>query len=356
MSPLQQILQLYVKGDFTPSQVCWSDNYHAPTPYNRYHEYYADLRRPPAFYGNWHNHSDHHSAGGGPAGSSSCRIANNNHGSNSGMHGPGGGGSSSTPHGHNSGGGGGSLGYGSGTGGGNASGMRTPYYNNSHNYNADSFGRTPLNGLPYTSQYYNPLETDSYLPSYDNEVQTRHYCFASPLYSTVWSPPSSGRGDNAGPSNWNSNNNNNQGGGGRRSSASNTPLFGSIRQVNDADDAAMMMMMSGGGGPSGRRHVYFNNSHIIGPASGGRDSSRSVDENESRSPQQQMQYAAYGGAQTPHSGGGYSARDVDAASGSSPREHVYAGGVGVVGENSSSPIRQYSGESSRSVEEECSRG
>lgn len=48
--------------------------------------------------------------------------------------------------------------------------------------------------------------------SYDNVVPTRHYCFASPLYSTVWSPPASGR-----------------------KSASQTPLFGSIRRV-DADD------------------------------------------------------------------------------------------------------------------------
>lgn len=48
--------------------------------------------------------------------------------------------------------------------------------------------------------------------SYDNVVHTRHYCFTSPLYSNVWSPPTCGR-----------------------RSASQTPLFGSIRRVESND-------------------------------------------------------------------------------------------------------------------------
>lgn len=293
-----------------------------------------DLRRPPPFYSSWHQQD-----GFG-------RIPTNQggYGSNSAR--------------------------GDGTGGG--SGSYTPYHPlgpgsarapNSGASNTTPYGRTPLNGMSYTSQYYNPLETDSYLPSYDNEVQTRHYCFASPLYSTVWSPPSSLA---AGPS-WSSGNNNNnhhRGGGGSggnsvgRRSASTTPLFGSIRKVADGDD--------GPGG--GRGHVYFNNMAGGGGGSG-RDSQRSVDEC-SRSPQMQMYM--YSAANTPRSGG-CSAREAGDGTGcgASPREHVYAdvveadcvqgsvggrggGGVGsgLGGENSSSPIRQYSGESSRSVEEE----
>lgn len=153
-----------------------------------------------------------------------------------------------------------------------------------------------------TSQYYNPLETDSYLPSYDNEVQTRHYCFASPLYSTVWSPPpSSGR-----------------------KSASNTPLFGSIRKVNDGDDMYA----------NGRKHVYLP----TGGYDDGRDSVRSQDEC-SRSPQMAHVYATAAGS--------CSAREVES---NSPKDHVYA--TTNACDNSSSPTQPYSGESSRSIEVE----
>lgn len=153
-------------------------------------------------------------------------------------------------------------------------------------------------GLSATSQYYNPLETDSYLPSYDNEIQNRHYCFVSPLYSTVWSPPSG------------------------RKSASQTPLFGSIRKVDDGDENI-------------RTHVYLPTLNNYD----GRDSSRSIDDNSSQSPQTSHVYAAA----TPES---RSCRepDVDYCS---PKGHVYATAC----DNSSSP-QQYSGESSRSIEQE----
>lgn len=153
---------------------------------------------------------------------------------------------------------------------------------------------TPLHGLSATSQYYNPLETDSYLPSYDNEIQTRHYCFVSPLYSTVWSPPSG------------------------RKSASQTPLFGSIRKVDDGDESI-------------RPHVYLPTGNFDG-----RDSSRSIDDC-SQSPQTSHVYAAA----TPES---RSCREPDAEY-CSPKGHVYATAC----DNSSSP-QQYSGESSRSIE------
>lgn len=149
-------------------------------------------------------------------------------------------------------------------------------------------------GLSSTSQYYNPLETDSYLPSYDNEVQTRHYCFVSPLYSTVWSPPSG------------------------RKSASQTPLFGSIRKVDDGDENV-------------RSHVYLPTGNFDG-----RDSSRSIDDC-SQSPQTSHVYSAA----TPES---RSCREPDTDY-CSPKGHVYATAC----DNSSSP-QQYSGESSRSIE------
>lgn len=133
-----------------------------------------------------------------------------------------------------------------------------------------------------TSQYYNPLETDSYLPSYDNEIQTRHYCFASPLYSTVWSPPSG------------------------RKSASQTPLFGSIRRI-DEDNYV-----------NARRHVYLN----TGPYDGG-SSTRSIEEGSCSSPQT---YSSR------------SVRDADLdANTNSPKAHVYAIAPSTCNENSSSP-------------------
>lgn len=213
------MFQLYVKGDFTPSQICWSDSHIPQTPYEEpYRAYYAQMRRPRTVQSSvWQSDTPHRSA----------RF---------------------TPH-----------------------------------------------GLSATSQYYNPLETDSYLPSYDNEIQTRHYCFVSPLYSTVWSPPSG------------------------RKSASQTPLFGSIRKVNDDDDNI-------------RPHVYLPTGNYDG-----RDSSRSIDDC-SQSPQMSHVYAAA----TPDS---RSCREPDADY-CSPKGHVYAASAC---DNSSSP-QQYSGESSRSIE------
>lgn len=100
-------IQLYVKGDFTPSQVMWSDAHHPQTPYTPYRGIYAtSICPPPRLHSVW--------------------------------------GDNDTPH---------------------------------------------RSTLASTSQYYNPLETDSYLPSYETELSTRRYCFQSPLYSAVWSPP-----------------------------------------------------------------------------------------------------------------------------------------------------------------------
>lgn len=109
-------------------------------------------------------------------------------------------------------------------------------------------------------------------------------------------------------------------------------------------------------GSNSRRHVYL--------PSGYEAAGRELDDN-SRSPQMQyMQYAGGSGghgaggggggsSRTPSgAGGGSSLREVDLM-GSSPRSHVYVTNhSGNVGDNSSSPIRQYSGESSRSVEAE----
>lgn len=253
-----------MKGDFTPSQIRWSDSYHPQTPYEPYRYYYADMPRLSRRRGSvW--------------GSSVARPA-------------------------------------MGSAGGS---YETPYTAYTNRFNTPSHGVSSS-----TSQYYNPLETDSYLPSYDNEIQTRHYCFASPLYSTVWSPPS-----------------------GRRS-ASQTPLFGSIRRVVDEDQYG-----------SSRRHVYLN----TGPYDGG-SSTRSIDESSCSSPQMHHVYAI---------GSSRSVRDVDLdANTSSPKPHVYAVGP-ACNENSSSPhaipsstsaidstdgtaiespSHHYSGESSRSID------
>lgn len=172
--------------------------------------------------------------------------------------------------------------------------MRTPYtpYANSERYRYN----TPY-GLSSTSQYYNPLETDSYLPSYDTEVPNRHYCFASPLYSTVWSPPPSGR-----------------------TGGQHTPLFGSIRRVNDIDESSSYTPPN--------RHVY--------PPSGS-DSIRSMDD-ASESPQHRGQHV-YAISVSCHS----STREIELES-NSPKDHVYATVQGC--DNSSSPTQQnYSGDS-----------
>lgn len=185
-------------------------------------------------------------------------------------------------------------------------------YTNSERYRYN----TPY-GLSSTSQYYNPLETDSYLPSYDTEVPNRHYCFASPLYSTVWSPPSSGRtvaGGGGGPPH--------------------TPLFGSIRRINDIDDSSYV---------TPRRHVYPPTTNS-GGGSGGRDSVRSImDDGGELSPHHGHQQHVYAISVSCNS----STREIELES-NSPKDHVYATVQGC--DNSSSPTQQYSGESSHSVE------
>ena len=104
-------IQLYVKGDYTPSQVMWSEAHHPPqTPYTPYRGIYAEMMCPPPRY-----------------------TANS-----------------------------------SVWGGGD---------------------NTPFRPMASTSPYYNPMNTDSYLPSYETEVSTRRYCFHSPLYSAEWYPP-----------------------------------------------------------------------------------------------------------------------------------------------------------------------
>lgn len=287
--------QLYVKGDFTPSQIRWSDNYQPQTP--SYEQYHRDM-----YNDNSNNNNNHYTYNRGVPFINGFRGGNGSRSNaSSSVHANG---TRSTPYRSNR-----EVGIGSGSGGGGGG----PYSQHYHPF-------TPLNGLPYTSQYYNPMETDSYLPSYDNEVQVRHYCFASPLYSTVWSPPSSSAS-----------------GGGRRS-ASNTPLFGSIRRMEDDQY-----------GSNSRRHVYLPSGYEASGGGGG--GGRDMDDN-SRSPQMQYSYAAGSGRGTPLGAGGSSLREGD-LTGSSPRSHVYVTThSGNVGDNSSSPIRQYSGESSRSVEAE----
>lgn len=263
--------QLYIKGDFTPSQVRWSDSYYPQTPYEPYrYGYYADAARIAHRKGSiW----GHHNRKTGFAGINSNRD--------------------------------------------------TPYLSLVNRFNTPSHGVSSS-----TSQYYNPHETDSYLPSYDNEVQTRHYCFASPLYSTVWSPPASGR-----------------------KSASQTPLFGSIRRVNDNDDNYN----------ANRRHIYLSSGTFEGN-SGGLGSSRSVEDvNSSTSPQLNHVYAIDSSR---------SVREIDLdTNANSPKGHVYATSATTCCENSSSPragpsysnldpgntespSHQYSGESSRSNEQD----
>ncbi|XP_055585728.1 7SK snRNA methylphosphate capping enzyme bin3 [Uranotaenia lowii] len=146
-------IQLYVKGDFTPSQAQWSDTYHPQTPRTNSQNIYADVNAPahnPCIWG------------------------------------------STTPY--------------------------QPSY---------STRCTPSSGFMATSPYYNPRETDSYQPSYDVSNRRGSYCFASPLYSTTWSPPSDLR---------------------NRRSASNTPNSASVRSVDNDEQFS--------GQQSGRHHVY----------------------------------------------------------------------------------------------------
>lgn len=94
------------------------------------------------------------------------------------------------------------------------------------------------------SPYYNPLATDSYLPSYDNETSSRAYCFASPLYSTTWSPPPND--------------------GSRSNSLQNTPVHGSVRSAENDEN-------------TWRSHVYTCPGDDYSPE-GGKLSSRSVED------------------------------------------------------------------------------
>lgn len=186
-------IQLYAKGDFTPSHIRWSDTYYPQTPYEAYRGIYASMPRPP--YNPW--------------------------------------GCDSTPHG------------------------------NSGSY---SCRQTPMHQP--TSQYYNPLETDSYLPSYDTEVLNRHYVFASPLYQTVWSPPAS-----------------------LRNSSSHTPVFGSVRDC-DLED-----------GVCTARHVYPPNEECSSPqvSSGAFNSIREADSEDCSQDHQQRRhvYASCEGSSSP---------------------------------------------------------
>ncbi|XP_058831693.1 7SK snRNA methylphosphate capping enzyme bin3 [Topomyia yanbarensis] len=109
-------IQLYIKGDFTPSQAQWSDTYHPQTPYVNHSNIYSDIATPTRNNCIW---------------------------------------GSTTPY--------------------------QPSY---------STRCTPSHGFMATSPYYNPRQTDSYQPSYGAGTRRGSYCFASPLYSTTWSPPS----------------------------------------------------------------------------------------------------------------------------------------------------------------------
>ncbi|XP_053963356.1 7SK snRNA methylphosphate capping enzyme bin3 [Anastrepha ludens] len=140
---------------------------------------------------------------------------------------------------------------------------------------------------------YNPLETDSYLPSYDIGYLNHMYVFASPLYQTIWSPPAS-----------------------LRNSSSHTPVFGSVREAElDGDGGG-----SGGGG-SYHRHVYPPNEDTSSPnanAGGAFSSIRDADTDDSN--------------QLPAGG----------------MQHVYATNCG---ESSSSPQVQHNNDSDALVED-----
>ncbi|XP_058460985.1 7SK snRNA methylphosphate capping enzyme bin3 [Malaya genurostris] len=109
-------IQLYIKGDFTPSQAQWSDTYNPQTPYVNHRNIYSDIATPTRNNCIW---------------------------------------GSTTPY--------------------------QPSY---------STRCTPSHEFMATSPYYNPRQTDSYQPSYGAGTRRGSYCFASPLYSTTWSPPS----------------------------------------------------------------------------------------------------------------------------------------------------------------------
>ncbi|XP_053657756.1 7SK snRNA methylphosphate capping enzyme bin3 [Anopheles marshallii] len=174
---------LYIKGDFTPSQAKWSDTYHPGTPYENHRGIYTDIV------------TASQSAAGCIWGAMTPYAPSYSYRQ------------PPTP----------SHGGGSGSGSG---------------------------GFASTSPYYNPRQTDSYLPSYDN-IGNGHrpgsYCFASPLYSTTWSPPSDMLATSGG------------GGGSYRRSASNTPNSASIRSTDNDEHYYAGTV---GGGSQRRHHVY----------------------------------------------------------------------------------------------------
>ncbi|XP_049547331.1 7SK snRNA methylphosphate capping enzyme bin3 [Anopheles darlingi] len=184
-------IQLYIKGDFTPSQAKWSDTYHPATPYENHRGIYTDIvtasqTAAGCIWGAMTPYAPSYSYRQPPTPSHS-----------------------------------------SGANGGTGSG-------------ASGSG----NGFASTSPYYNPRQTDSYLPSYDNYgngYRPGSYCFASPLYSTTWSPPSDMLATSGG------------GGGSYRRSASNTPNSASIRSTDNDEHYYAGTV---GGSSQRRHHVY----------------------------------------------------------------------------------------------------
>ncbi|XP_067627359.1 7SK snRNA methylphosphate capping enzyme bin3 [Eurosta solidaginis] len=133
------------------------------------------------------------------------------------------------------------------------SSTRSQAYDTPH-YTGGTSGPYSCRQTPMYQPMYNPLETDSYLPSYDIEYLNHMYVFASPLYQTVWSPPAS-----------------------LRNSSSHTPLFGSVRDAELDGDGC-------GGGGSYHRHVYPPNDETSSPnasAGGAFSSIRDADTDDS---------------------------------------------------------------------------
>ncbi|KAH8319579.1 hypothetical protein KR074_001209 [Drosophila pseudoananassae] len=181
-------IQLYAKGDYTPNHVRWSDAYYPQTPYEAYRGIYA-------------THPANRMGGGGSSvGGSHSGHAQLLHMSSS---------------------------------------SRSQNYDTPH-YAGSASGSASCRQTPMYQPTYNPLETDSYQPSYDMEYLNHMYVFASPLYQTVWSPPAS-----------------------LRKSSSHTPVFGSVRDAELDGDGSI-----GGGGSGGgsyHRHVYPPNDDTCSP-------------------------------------------------------------------------------------------
>ncbi|KAL9875580.1 bicoid-interacting protein 3 isoform 1-T1 [Glossina fuscipes fuscipes] len=170
-------IQLYAKGDYTPNHVRWSDAYCPQTPFETYRGIYATM--PPLTM------------------QSSYQVTSSIRSQN----------------------------------------CATPRYIGDGNSGSFSCQQTPIYQSS-TSQYYNPLETDSYLPSYDVEYLNHMYVFASPLYQTAWSPPTS-----------------------MQYSSSHTPMFGSVRDSELDGDSSINNNIGG----SFHRHVYPPNDEISSP-------------------------------------------------------------------------------------------